>query len=90
VKYGDPLDPKGLIQDAYAIEGIEPGQCRSIFLDWALSLPVGQDSKEAIRIQLDQHAQGKPEHPMTEVLNMGLEDVAKPRRRGGWRSRERS
>ena len=37
---GDPrLDPKGLIREAYRIEGITAAQCRSIFLDWALSLP---------------------------------------------------
>ncbi len=31
-------DPKGLVRESYAIEGITPGECRSIFLDWALSL----------------------------------------------------
>ena len=41
----DPLDPKGLIREAYRIDGITAGECRSIFLDWALSLPDGQDSR---------------------------------------------
>ncbi|MEM1316424.1 MAG: hypothetical protein AAGI51_17840, partial [Pseudomonadota bacterium] len=30
------LDPRGLIGDAYAMEGVGPEACRSIFLDWAL------------------------------------------------------
>ena len=34
-------DPKGLVRESYAIEGISPGECRSIFLDWALSLATG-------------------------------------------------
>ena len=32
-------DPKGLIRESYRIEGITPGECRSVFMDWALSLP---------------------------------------------------
>ena len=39
----DPLDPKGLIRESYRIEGITEGECRSVFLDWALSLPEGQE-----------------------------------------------
>ena len=35
----DPNDHKGLILEAYRIEGITLPECRSIFLDWALSLP---------------------------------------------------
>ena len=33
----DPDDPKGLIREAYRIEGISEPECRSIFMDWALS-----------------------------------------------------
>jgi hypothetical protein len=49
-------DPKGLVRESYRIEGITPGECRSILVDWALSLPVdaplagqrlGQDSGRA-------------------------------------------
>lgn len=87
LKYGDPLDRKGLIQDAYAISEITEAQCRSIFLDWALSLPAEQDNRAAIETQLAKH--GNPDHPMTEVLTRGLQTMEKPRRRGGWRSRER-
>ena len=40
-------DPKGLIREAYAIEGITDGECRSILIDWALSLRAGTDQPEA-------------------------------------------
>lgn len=86
----DPLDHKGLIRDAYNIEGIDKPECRSIFLDWALSLPTGQDSRVAIKAMLDKYSASAPNHPMTEVLTEGLEAVKAPRRRGGWRSRDRS
>ena len=35
---GDLNDPKGLIYESYRIPDISPPECRSIFLDWALSL----------------------------------------------------
>ena len=40
-------DPKGLVRESYNIDGITLGECRSIFLDWALSLILGQDVAEA-------------------------------------------
>jgi len=40
----DADDPKGLIRESYRIEGIGMAECRSIFLDWALSLPDGADA----------------------------------------------
>ena len=86
----DPLDHKNLIREAYNIDGINKPECRSIFLDWALSLPAGQDSREAIKAMLDKYKGSNPDHPMTEVLTEGLEAAKAPRRRGGWRSRERS
>ena len=45
----DQIDPKGLIKEAYRIEGIGPGECRSILLDWALSLPDGVDQRAALQ-----------------------------------------
>ena len=39
----DHHDPKGLVREAYAIPGVTEPECRSIFLDWALSLPDGAD-----------------------------------------------
>lgn len=75
--------------EAYRIEGITPSQCRSIFLDWALSLPTGQDNASAIQSILDLYGAGAVDHPMTVVLRQGLEAAAKPARRGGWRGRNR-
>lgn len=85
----DPLDPKGLIREAYRIDGISEAECRSIFLDWALSLPEGEAVQAAIGAHLARKAEDFPDHPMTSVLRQGLESAGKPRRRGGWRSRER-
>ncbi|WP_369410530.1 hypothetical protein [Parasedimentitalea denitrificans] len=83
------IDPKSLMFDAYHIDGITPSECRSIFLDWALSLPAGQDSTSAIQAILDQYGSDAPDHPMSEVLSQGLKTMAKPTRRGGWRGRKR-
>lgn len=82
---GDALDPKGLIAESYKIDGITLGECRSIFLDWALNLEG--DSAVALPVLLERH--GAEGHPMTEVLREGLAASQKPRRRGGWRTRER-
>ena len=87
---GSPEDPKGLIYESYRIEGITKAECRSIFLDWALSLPIEQETGATIRILLDSYQGTHPDHPMTEVLNEGLVSMAAPRRRGGWRSRARN
>ncbi len=79
----DPDDPKGLVREAYRIEGIGPAECRSIFIDWALSLPVGADTGGALASLIARHAEA-PDHPMTEVLREGLSRSAEvPRRRGG-------
>lgn len=77
----DPHDPKGLVREAYAIPGIGAPECRSIFLDWALSLPDGADPRAAVRALLDRH--GKEGHPMTAVLRAALSAPQAPRRRGG-------
>ncbi len=82
----DPLDPKGLIAESYRIEGISAPECRSIFLDWALSLPVDADTASAIRALLARSE--RPEaHPMTQVLRDGLA-AAVPQRRGGRAGRQ--
>lgn len=79
---GDALDPKGLVRESYRIAGITAAECRSIFMDWALSLPAATDQREAIRRLLERH--GAPEgHPMTAVLLEGLAESPPPRRRGG-------
>ncbi|MEM6306182.1 MAG: hypothetical protein AAF744_15810 [Pseudomonadota bacterium] len=87
---GDENDHKGLIFEAYRIEGITIGECRTIFLDWALSLPMERDTGQTIRALLAQYQPKAPHHPMTEVLKEGLGGMAAPRRRGGARSRSRN
>lgn len=86
----DPDDPKGLIRESYRIAGIGPAECRSIFLDWALSLPSERDSGSAISNLLARYETGAPDHPMTQVLRDGQTTLTAPRRRGGWRGRTRN
>jgi hypothetical protein len=86
---GDRLDPKALIAEAYRIDGIGPEECRSIFLDWALSVPVDVDTGALIGALLARHGEAAPDHPMTAVLREGLAQMTAPRRRGGWKSRPR-
>ena len=78
-----PHDPKGLIRESYRIEGIRAEECRSIFLDWALSLPVGADVRAAIPEMLNIYEADNPAHPMNTVLRDGLAAAPKPGRRGG-------
>lgn len=86
---GNADDPKGLIFEAYRIEGITPEECRTIFLDWALSLPLEGDTTRSIQTLLETYG-GEADHPMTAVLQEGLTKMSAPRRRGGWRSRVRN
>lgn len=87
--FDDPLDHKALISEAYRIDGITAGECRSIFLDWALALPEGQDTQAAIAHHLGRYQPDHPDHPMTQVLREGQEAAESPRRRGGWKARSR-
>lgn len=88
---GDPeLDPKGLIYESYRIDGITLTECRTIFLDWALSVPSESDTPQILRALLARYEPDAPDHPMTAVLREGLTTMAVPRRRGGWRSRPRN
>lgn len=90
MKKGTEKDPKGLIYESYRIEGIDKSQCRTIFLDWALSLPLEQNTASALKELLAQYEPAHPDHPMTQVMTEGLVGIASPRRRGGWRSRPRN
>ncbi|PTX55896.1 hypothetical protein C8N43_0544 [Litoreibacter ponti] len=77
------IDRKGLIREAFRIEGITKGECRSIFLDWALTLPDGLAATDAIQALLEAYALDAQTHPMGEVLREGLLTPPTPRRRGG-------
>lgn len=81
-------DPRGLIREAYRIEGIGEQECRSIFLDWLLSAPEDPPVEEQIAALLHAYAPGAPEHPMNAVLRAGLAPASAPKgRRGGWRAK---
>lgn len=76
-------DPKGLIRESYKIEGITPEECRSIFVDWALSLGADIDVKDAMRAAMAGY-NGAVDHPMSVVLTQGmLATEQTPKRRGG-------
>lgn len=74
-------DPKGLIREAYRIDGITEVECRSILLDWALSVPG--DARDALTSLLLRY--DHIDHPMTALLRQGIS--AQPARR---RSRPRA
>lgn len=76
-------DPKGLIRESYAIDGITADECRSILIDWALSLPLGADTAAATQHLLAHHGAGQDEHPMTQLLTLALTQGTNPTRRGG-------
>lgn len=81
-------DPKGLVRESYRIEGITAGDCRSIFMDWALSLPVDAEVADAVRVLIATYALADPEHPMSTVLQQALKAPDAPRRRGGRTGRQ--
>ena len=83
----DEVDWKGLIRESYRIDGITPGECRSIFLDWAISVRGDLDVKAQIQILLDGYSADAADHPMTAVLLEGLNEPLKKGRRGGRRAR---
>ncbi len=86
----DDLDPKGLIRECYRIEGIGEPECRSIFLDWAISRPEGREATDVVALLLDRHGKDFPNHPMTKVLEAAMHPASQVGRRGGARARRRS
>ena len=83
---GDHNDPKALIRESFNIEGITIEECRSIFLDWALSLPNETDARKIIPLLLEQYGD-KQEHPMLVTLREGMIKTVSPIRRGGRKGR---
>jgi hypothetical protein len=80
-------DPKGLIRESYRIEGIGLAECRSIFLDWAISLAKGTEAPTVIPALLAAYGETAPDHPMTRVLTEGLDAPPPSGRRGGRKAR---
>ena len=79
----NPADPKGLIRESYAIDGITMGECRSILIDWALSLPASGVTGEVLDSLLAQYGLANPDHPMTQLLTEARQAPAKAVRKGG-------
>ncbi len=77
------VDPRGLIREAYRIDGITDEDCRTIFLDWVLGMPDQSGCLEAMRVLLEIHGDNNPVHPMTRLLREGqVQPTAdRPRRR---------
>ena len=80
---GDALDPKGLIKEAYRIDRITVAECRTIFLDWVLGIPLGEDTEQRVQQLLTQYANEPADHPMTQTLVAALRKTEPARRRGG-------
>ncbi len=82
-KGGLAEDPRGLIYEAFRIEGITEPECRTIFLDWALGIGEDQDSFAAMQVLEQHYARDHPTHPMLSVIREGLNRTATPKRRRG-------
>ncbi|SFI75282.1 hypothetical protein [Albimonas pacifica] len=85
----DPLDPRGLIAEAYRMPGIDAVACRAIFFDWALGRSRDEGTTEAVRALHARYAAEASDHPMTAVLAEGLAaaETAGTRRTGRRRAR---
>lgn len=79
----EEADPKGLVRESYRIEGISAGECRSIFIDWALSVADNRKIPDALRTLIAEYSSSAPGHPMNDVLAAGLMPAPEPKRRGG-------
>ena len=75
-------DPKGLVRESFRIDGITLPECRSIFLDWALSLPAGAPVAQAIAALTAEYG-SHGGHPMLAVMAEALAHSAATGRRGG-------
>ena len=79
-------DPRGLIADAYRMEGISMPECRSIFLDWALEPRDAGEIRAASARLFETYVKEFPQHPMTSILQESIAELAgPPQRRGGRR-----
>ncbi len=81
MRKGDATDPKGLIAESFRIDGITYEECRSIFLDWALAVPVDADSHALIEELLARRT--AEERLMHRVLTEGLKRRQSAKAPGG-------
>ncbi len=78
-------DPRGLIFEAYHIDGIASEDCRAIFFDWALGTNDDADLPTLALNLLTHYAPIFPNHPMTAVLSECQRKPSGPR----WSRRRR-
>ena len=71
-KYSIASDPRGLIFEAYRIDGITSEDCRSIFFDWALGLNSDLNPVDEVKTLYQIYVKDHPGHPMSQVLEEGL------------------
>ena len=79
----EDADPKGLIRESYRIDGITLPECKTIFFDWAIQIPVSASPADHIEFCISYYGVYLPDHPMTSVLKSALKPSPKIRRRGG-------
>ncbi len=78
------IDARGVIHEAYRIEGITQPECRSIFLDWAMFAPDNVPVAQCLETFMQVYGTQNPDHPMTQVIQLGLsQSTVKKGRRGG-------
>ena len=82
-------DPRGLLYEAYQINGITLADCKTIFLDWALGLDYNIDQLKAVTSALEEYEEDNPKHPMTKELRDGIVPEGTPRKRLGGRNARR-
>ena len=75
------IDPRGMIYEAYRIDGVTLEECRMIFLDWAMNTPVG-NMQDYLKQLLAEYEANNQDHPMTAVIKEGQKS-ATSKRRGG-------
>lgn len=76
-------DPRNLIGDALALDGLAIEEYRAIFFDWAFGLK-DVDAAEAAQALLDLHAP-QDGHPIHDLLTAALAGPAARRGRAGRR-----
>lgn len=78
------IDARGMIHEAYRIDGITERDCRTIFLDWAMFAPDSPPVAEQLERLLQVYGTDNPDHPMTQVIRQGLDrSNQRTGRRGG-------
>ncbi len=79
-------DPRGLFRDGFAMENLSDSECRTIFLEWAMTLRDDVDMVHSLGV-LHAHYQSEySEHYLFKLITEGLQG---PRRLSASRRRRR-